>query len=125
VLVPFGPLIAVVVAGSFFRNSDGSGEQAYGLLIMGGIGWFICSLIVVPALLFRAESPPGSSEDDDGDGGGGPQEPSSGDPGPAGIPLLDAEQSSERIRDHVRRKRPWPGRRTAREPERTSSPEHP
>jgi hypothetical protein len=117
VLVPFGPLIVAIVLGS-----SGLAEPVALLLIRLAMAWFFCSLILVPALLFRAESSPGPSTDEDGDGSGGPQEPPSRNPGPAGIPLADAEQSSVRVRDHVRRKRRWPRRRTAREPEPASSP---
>jgi hypothetical protein len=112
VLVPFGPLIVAIVLGSL-----GLAEPVALLLIRLAMAWFFCSLILVPALLFRAEPSPGSSTGEGGDGSGGPQGPPSRDPGPAGIPLPDAEQSSERVRDHVRRKRRWPRRRTAREPE--------
>lgn len=122
VLVPFGPLIVVVVLGSFLGRSVRLGEQAYGFLITAAMAWFFCSLILVPALLFRAERSPGSSTDDGRGGSGGPREPPSGDPGPAGIPLPDAEPSSGRIRDHVRGKRQWPPRRTAGDPEPASSP---
>jgi hypothetical protein len=119
VLVPFGPLIvaiALVSAGAL------PSERAAGFLITMGMAWFFCSLILVPALLFRAESPPGSSPDDGGGGNGRPPEPPSRGPGPTGIPLPNAEQSSERIRDHVRPKRRWRRRRTAREPEPASPP---
>jgi hypothetical protein len=117
VLVPFGPLITVIGLGSFLGHVVRLGEQAYGLLIIAAMAWFFCSLILVPALLFRAESSPGSSTDDGGGGGGGPPEPPSRDPGPGGTPLPDAAQSSERVRDHVRRKHRWPRRRTEPEPE--------
>jgi len=122
VLVPFGPLIVVIVLGSFLGRSVRLGEQVFGLLITAAMAWFFCSLILVPALLFRAEASPGSSADDDGGGSGGPREPPSHDLGPAGIPLPDAAPSGERVRDHVRRERRWPRRRVAREPEPASSP---
>jgi hypothetical protein len=120
VLVPFGPLIVTIV----FVNLAPLPlpESVAGWLILLATAWFFCSLILVPALLFRAESSPGSSAGDDGDGGGGPQEPPSRGPGPAGIPLQDAEQSSRRVRDHVRRNRRWPRPRTAREPRPAQSP---
>jgi hypothetical protein len=117
VLVPFGPLIAVIVLGNTVLA-----ESVALLLLKLAMAWFFCSLVLVPALLFRAESSPGSSSDRDGDGGGGPHEPPPRDPSPARIPLLDAEQSTDRVRDHGRRRRGWPGRRTAREPERAPSP---
>lgn len=117
VLVPFGPLIVAIVLGNTVLA-----ESVALLLLKLAMAWFFCSLVLVPALLFRAESSPGSSTDRDGDGGGGPHEPPSRDPGPAGIPLPDAEQSSDRVRDHGRRRRGRPGRRTAREPERAPSP---
>ncbi|MBV8945871.1 MAG: hypothetical protein JO286_12360 [Solirubrobacterales bacterium] len=117
VLIPFGPLIVVIALASSRELT----ESVAGPLLLIAMAWFFCSLILVPALLFRADAPPGSSTDEDGGGSGGPQEPPSRDPGPGGIPLPDAEQSSERVRDHVRRKRRWP-RRTAREPVPASSP---
>ena len=120
VLVPFGPLIVVITLGSSVRL--GVSEQVFGFLVLGAMAWFFCSLIIVPALLFRAESSPGSSTDEDGGGSGGPREPPSRDPGPARIPLPDGEQSSERVRDHVRGERRWPRRRTAHEPQPASSP---
>jgi len=103
-------------------DSGAMPEHVAVFLLLVGMGWFFCSLIIVPALLFRAESSPGSSPDGPGDGSGGPQEPPSRDPGPAGIPLPDAEQSSKRVRDHVRHERRWPRRRTAREPGPASPP---
>jgi len=121
VLIPFGPLVVVIVLVNVLGSSVRLGEQVFGILITAAMAWFFCSLILVPALLFRAESSPGSSTDDEGGGSGGPREPPSHDPGPGGIPLPDAEQSSERVRDHVRRKRRWP-RRTAREARPASSP---
>ena len=112
-LVPSGPLILAVALGS----SGALPEPVAQLLALLAMVWFFCALILVPALLFRPDSSPGSSTDEDG-GGSRPPEPPSRDPGPGGIPLPDAEQSSERVRDHVRRKRPWPRRRPVREPER-------
>ena len=121
VFVPFGPLIVVIVLASARVFSDGS-EGLAKLLFLVSLAWFFCSLILVPALLFRAEPSPGSPTDEDGGGGGGPREPPSRDQGPRGVPLPDAEQSSERVRDDDRSKRPWPQRRTEREPEPASSP---
>jgi hypothetical protein len=114
VLVPSGPLILMVVLTSSHLFS----ERLAGFLMLVAFAWFFSSLIIVPALLFRDDSGPGSSSDDDG-GGAGPQEPPSPDRGPGAIPLPDAEQSRERVRDHVRRKPQWLRRRSAREPRKT------
>ncbi|MBV9338293.1 MAG: hypothetical protein JO262_05020 [Solirubrobacterales bacterium] len=118
VLVPSGPLIVAIG----FGTSGALSESVAKLLLLLTMAWFFCSLILVPALLFRPEPSRGSSTDDDGGGSGGPREPPSRDPGPGGIPLPDAQQSSERVRDHVRRKRTWLRRRTAREPEPVRAP---
>ena len=121
VLVPFGPLIVVIALANLGALSESVGK----LLFLVAMAWFFCSLVLVPALLFRAESSPGSSTDEDGGGSGGSRKPPSRGPGPGGIPLPDAEQSRERVRDHVRRPRRWPRRRTAREPEPASPPKVP
>jgi hypothetical protein len=115
--VPSGPLIVMVVLGSSGLLSDSVGHT----LFLLSFAWFFSSLIIVPALLFRADASPGSSGEDSGSGSGDPPEPPSPERGPGGIPLPDAEQSRERIRDHVRRKRRWLRRRTHREPQRTPS----
>jgi hypothetical protein len=112
-LLPYGPLVATIAVGPALRV----GEHAFGLMIGASVVWFLCSLALVPALLFRGDSRPGPSDDDPRQGGGGPQGPPPRNPGSGGIPLPDAEQSRERVRDHVRRRRPWLRRRTAREPE--------
>ena len=114
VLIPFGPLIVAVI----LVNLGALTEPVAKTFMLVAMAWFFCSLILVPALLFKAESSPGSSMDGDGGGGGSPPVPPSRDPDPGGIPLPDAEQSSERLRDHVRAKRRWPRRRAAREPAR-------
>ena len=113
VLVPSGPLIAVIALGT---NSRGTGsERAHGILIMLALVWFFCSLLLVPALVFREDSSPGASADDDG-GHGGPPEPPARGPDRGGWPLPDAEQARERVRDHVRPQRQWLKRRASREP---------
>jgi hypothetical protein len=106
-LLPSGPLVVSIVLANVGVFSE---SVAGGLILVSG-AWFFCSLILVPALLFRDDFSPGSSTDDDGGGSGGPSAPPSPDPGPGGIPLPDAEQSRERVRDHVRRKRQWLSRR--------------
>jgi hypothetical protein len=115
--VPSGPLIVMTALGSVGVVSE---SLARGLLLVS-MAWFFCALILVPALLFRPDASPGSSTDEDPGGGGGPQGPPSRDPDPGGIPLPDAEQSRERVRDHVRPRRRWLRRRAVREREQTPS----
>jgi hypothetical protein len=117
VLVPSGPLILAIILANWASLS----EPVAQLVVMLATVWFLCSLVLVPALLFREEPSPGSSADEDGGGSGGPPKSPSRDPDPGGIPLPDAEQSSERVRDHVRRRR-RSLRRTAREPDPARSP---
>ena len=112
VLLPFGPLVLAIVLGT----SGVVSERGLKLLLLLAMAWFFCSLILVPALLFKGESPPASSGGDDGDDGGRPRRPSPSDRDPGGIPLPDAEQSRRRLRDHVRPKRSWLRRRSTREP---------
>ena len=117
VFIPSGPLIVVVVLGSAGAFSD---PVAQGLILVS-MAWFFCALILVPALLFRPGASPDSFGEEGGGGNDGPQEPPSHGPGLGRIPLPDAEQSRERVRDHMRRKRRWLQRRAAREPEQEPS----
>ena len=116
--MPSGPLVVSIVLANVRVFSE---SIAGGLILVSG-AWFFCSLILVPALLFRDDFSPGSSTDGGSGVHGGPQQPPSPDPGRGGIPLPDAEQSAERVRDHVRRK-PWrPRRRSVRELEPVQPP---
>ena len=116
----FGPM-ATVIVGVLVGLPDGIGR---GLLLFSMI-WVMCALVLTPAILFPASGhspgPPG------GDGGGGddppdpPERPPSAPRG--GLPLPDAEQSRDRIRDHDRSgRRRVPLRRPAREPGRRRAP---
>ena len=113
VLIVFGPLLLSIGAVDAIPSLPES--LGNGLLRVSGL-WLLSVLMITPALLSANSDsepgPPGS------DGGGGPVEPPS-EPGPpgGGIPLPDAEQARDRVRDHVRpeRRRLWP-RRAAREP---------
>lgn len=116
VLVPFGPLLLVILFGNLLSES-----LALTLLFVS-MAWFFCALILVPALLFRGSQSSSDSSDDGGGDGAGPREPPLPNPGAGGIPLPDAEQSRERIRDHVRPKRQWWRRRVAREPRQAPAP---
>jgi hypothetical protein len=99
-----------------FANLSLVPESVAGTLFLVSMAWFFCALVLVPALVFR-ESGSSSGSSDDGDGNGSrPSPPPLPDSGAGGIPLADAEQSRERIRDHVRPKRQWWRRRSAREP---------
>lgn len=76
------------------------------------------ALIVAPACCYRgAGSPPGFS--DGGGGGAGGGDPLLPTAPQGGIPLLDAEQSDTRVRDHTKPKLHRTGpRRAPREPAR-------
>jgi len=113
--VLLGPMATLIVLDVLFGLSDQVGK---GSLLVCMI-WVMCSLVLAPAILFP-ESGPSSDPPPGGGGGDDPPDPTTGPSGPrGGIPLPDADQSRERIRDHDR-----PGRRRvrlrrpAREPER-------
>ena len=117
VLVVFGPLmlaIAGIIAFGPISDSDGLAK----VLVMMSVIWVMCALALVPALLFNeAQSPPGSAGEDDHGGSGPPPEPTTPSTNGGGIPLPDADQSRERIRDGVRRRRVRARRRSVeREP---------
>ena len=92
------------------------------------LGAVVLMLVIAAIMLARRlffpgwDGPPGPSDNGGGGGGGsGPREPPAPPRSPrGGIPLPDAEQSRERVRDHARpgcrRLRP---RRHAREPGRS------
>ena len=89
----------------------------------------IAAIMLARRLFFPGwDSPPGPSDNDGGGGGGsGPREPPAPPGAPrGGMPLPDAEQSRQRVRDHDRpdRRRLRP-RRPSREPERMPSPTAP
>lgn len=117
-LVPSGPLLVVIV----LRNLSWISESVAKTLLLVSMAWFFCALILVPALLFRESESSSGSSDDGGGNGAGPREPPPPEPGAGGIPLPDAEQSRERVRDHVRPKRQWWRRRAAREPRQAPVP---
>lgn len=117
VLVVFGPLmlaIASIIAFGPISDSDGLAKG----LVMISVIWVMCALALVPALLFNeAQSPSGPSDEDDHGGSGPPPEPTTPSANGGGIPLPDADQSRERIRDGVRRRRVRARRRSVeREP---------
>ena len=118
VLVPSGPLLLMIV----LVNLSLVAESVAGTLFLVSMAWFFCALILVPALLFRESGSSSGSSDDGGGNGSGPSPPSLPDPGAGGIPLADAEQSRERIRDHARAKRQWWRRRRSREPRQAPVP---
>jgi hypothetical protein len=116
----FGPMVTVIV-GVLVGLPDSVGR---GLLLFSMI-WVMCALVLTPAILFppfgRSLGPP------DGHGGGGDGPPDPPDPPPSaprgGLPLPDAEQSRERLRDHDRpSRRRVRLRRPAREPDRRPAP---
>jgi hypothetical protein len=114
VLAPLGALL--VVFGLFPSAPDWIG----GLLMLLFFFWGIVTIMLVPAWLFGASPSSSGPSDDGGDGGDmDPPQP----PGPRGaprgdIPLPDADQARERLRDHGRPdRRGIPPRRHAPEPE--------
>jgi hypothetical protein len=115
VLIVFGPLLFTVMLVIMQLPLP---EAAAKMILLVAGAWLMSSLILIPALLFNAsESSPGPS-DADGGGGTDPRQPPSPPSAPrGGIPLPDAEQARERVRDHDRPDRVGP-RRRAREPER-------
>jgi hypothetical protein len=78
------------------------------------------ALLLAPGILVAPVDGPPRSPDDDGGGGHGPADPPPRPRSPnGGIPLLDAEQSGTRVRDHGDgRKGRRRIRRPAREPQR-------
>jgi hypothetical protein len=113
-----GPMTTVIVG-----VLVGLPESIGRLLLLFAMIWVMCALVLTPVILFppsgQSPGPPGG---DGGGGGGGddPPEPPTEPPAPSGgLPLPDADQSRERVRDHDRpRRRRVPLRRPSREPER-------
>lgn len=102
-LILFGPLVGVIglaVLGPTLGDSTARG------LFMLALIWLFCSLLLTPAILFPdSGSPPGPDGAGGGGGGGGgdPPEPSPQPSAPrGGLPLPDADQSRQRVRDHRR-----------------------
>jgi hypothetical protein len=122
--VVFGPLATLILVAVLFGLSD---QVAQGWLLLSMI-WVMCSLVLTPAILFpESGHPPGPpGGDGGGDGGGGhdpPEPPTKPSPPRGGLPLPDAEQSRERVRDHDRpARRRVRSRRPVREPERRPVP---
>jgi len=115
-LSPLAALFVLMVAAPEFARAAANGFGALAVIMaIGGI--------MLARRLFSPHwrPPPGPSDSDDGGGGGGlgPPEPTAPTGAPrGGIPLPDAEQSRERVRDHDRPKRRLLPRRPAREPDR-------
>jgi len=122
-LVLFGPMLAVFGLVVLIPSIDAGIAKL--LALFSGV-WLMSSLLLSPALLFppsdHLPGPPG------GHGGGGddpPEPPNTPNAPRGGLPLPDAEQSRERIRDHDRpdrRRRNLRPRRPAREPDRRPTP---
>ena len=118
--VVLGPLATLIVVAVLFGLSD---QVAQGWLLLSMI-WVMCSLVLTPAILFPASGQAPGPPDGDGGGGDHPPEPPTEPRAPrGGLPLPEAEQSGERIRDHNRPgRRRLPLRRPAREPGRLPAP---
>ena len=123
-LSPSAALFVLLIASPSFGEAAGN-----------ALGWVAVVMGIAAVMLARRlfsrhwRLPPGPSDSDDGGGGGGsgPREPDAPPDAPrGGIPLPDAEQSRERVRDHDRpgRRRLRP-RRPAREPDRLPTPRRP
>jgi hypothetical protein len=117
VVIVFGPIgltLAVGMLGLALPEAVGK------TLLMGSGGWMCCSFMLVAELFSSSPNSPGSSDADDSGGTDPPGPPTPPTPG-GGIPLPDAEQARERVRDHNRPARVRLRGRT-REPERTPAP---
>lgn len=112
-LALLSPLIALIVAMTVVAPSSSDGiAKAFG----PPAAVSLIAAIMIARRMFPPGwgSPPGPSDGDDG-GGWGPRRPlSPPDPPRGGIPLPDAEQSRQRVRDHDRPAR----RRLRRGPDR-------
>jgi hypothetical protein len=116
-LSPLVALFVLMIAAPAFAQAtaNGFGALAVAMAVPG---------IMLARRLFSPHwrLPPGPSDYDDGGGGGGGSGPREPDAPPgvprSGIPLPDAEQSRERVRDHDRPRRRLRPRRPAREPDR-------
>jgi hypothetical protein len=118
-LVLFGPMLAVIGLVALFPSTGDGIARLLGLF--SGV-WLMSALLLSPAILFPHHGPGDLPGPPGGGGGGGddPPEPPIEPSAPrGGLPLPDAEQSRERIRDHGRPGRRGLGeRRPAREPQR-------
>ena len=101
-----------------------SGDAQLMLMIAGMhlLGLICAAVLIIPALRDSPDFPPNrpdpGSDDGWGRGPGGPPKPP--EPPRGGIPLLDADPASIRLRDHHKLgdRLPKRDRRPAREPER-------
>jgi hypothetical protein len=117
-LSPLVALFVLMVMAPRFAQAAANGFGALAVIMaIGGV--------MLARRLFSPDwrPPPGPSDPDGGGGGGGgsgPREPTAPSGTPRdGLPLSDAEQSRERLRDHDRTgRRPLGPRRPAREPDR-------
>jgi hypothetical protein len=103
-LILFGPLLGVIGLAVLVPTLADSTARG---LFMFALIWLFCSLLLTPAILFPdSGSPPGSEGGGGGGGGDDPPEPSLPPNAPrGGLPLPDADQSRQRVRDH--RGRTW------------------
>jgi hypothetical protein len=97
-------------------------EQTAGPLLLSGLPWGVVLVALSRFVLFDGpESDRGSADGDDG----GPGPGGNGRPTPlgpiGGIPLLDAEPSAKRLRDHRPPRPGWRPRRPVRQRERLVS----
>ena len=119
-LSPLAALFVLMIASPAFAQAAANGFGALAV-VMAIAGLMLARRLFSP----HWRPPPGPSDSDGGGGGGsGPREPPAPRTSPrGGLPLPDAEQSRERIRDHDRpaRRRLRP-RRPAREPSRVPAP---
>ncbi|HWH09804.1 MAG TPA: hypothetical protein VG165_01645 [Solirubrobacteraceae bacterium] len=115
-LIVFAPLLVLIVVFRLFPSAaDGLG----GLWALYPL-WWLLSMMLVPAVLFRdrgdGPGPPPPSDDDGGTGP--PRRPSPRGAPRGGLPLPDADQARWRVRDqHGPDRRHLPSRRRSREPE--------
>ena len=124
-LILFGPLVGVIGLAVLVPTLADS--TARGLFMLALI-WLFCSLLLTPAILFPDSGSPPGSDGGGGGGGGGDDTPEQSPPPNAprgGLPLPDADQSRQRVRDHRRgaSRRSLP-RRPAQEPQRGPTVPH-
>ena len=118
-LFPLAALFVLMVTSPRFAQAAANGFGALAV-IMAIAGVMLARRLFSP----HWRRPPGPADSDGGGGGGGgsgPREPTVPPGAPrGGIPLPDADQSRERLRDHDRRRRRrLTPRRPAREPDRS------
>lgn len=117
----FAGLVIAIVLPALVAILAPVGEQTAGMLFWLGLVWGISLLAPARFVLFQRWGFDAGPGDDDGEGPG-PRDIRPRPPAPiGGIPLLDAEPSSKRVRDHRPPRRLLRPRRPVRQRERLRS----